>query len=115
VLRHLGRCAVQLVVAMVGIVTVAFFLMRAIPGDPALYMLGDFATREALAALRARLGLDQSLLDQYLLFLRGALRGDLGMSVVTGQPAPASRWRCWRACRSASSPRCGRAASSTCW
>ena len=44
----------QLVVAVVGIVTVAFFLMRAIPGDPAIYMLGDFATTEALATLRAQ-------------------------------------------------------------
>jgi peptide/nickel transport system permease protein len=87
VLTHLGRCLVQLAVAMVGIVTVAFFLMRAIPGDPALYMLGDFATQDALAALRARLGLNLPLWEQYLVFLRGAFRGDLGMSVVTGQPA----------------------------
>lgn len=86
-LRHLGRCLVQLAVAMVGIVTVAFFLMRAIPGDPALYMLGDFATQEALAALRARLGLDLPVWEQYLLFLGGALRGEFGQSVVTGEPA----------------------------
>ena len=48
-LFYLARCAAQFAVALVGIVTVAFFLMRAIPGDPALYMLGDFATAEALA------------------------------------------------------------------
>ncbi|MFM7777434.1 MAG: hypothetical protein ACKPB8_01520 [Alphaproteobacteria bacterium] len=50
-LFYLARCAAQFAVALVGIVTVAFFLMRAIPGDPALYMLGDFATAEALATL----------------------------------------------------------------
>jgi len=87
VLAHLGRSLVQLAVALVGIVTVAFFLMRAIPGDPALYMLGDYATEDALAALRARLGLDLPLWEQYLVFLRRAAQGDLGLSVVTGQPA----------------------------
>lgn len=89
---YLARCAAQLVVALVGIVTVAFFLMRAIPGDPAVYMLGDFATAEALAVLRARLGLDLPLWQQYLIFLARAAQGDLGVSVVTGRPALAEIW-----------------------
>jgi ABC-type dipeptide/oligopeptide/nickel transport system permease component len=87
VLGYLGRCLAHLVVTVVGIVTVAFFLMRAIPGDPAQYMLGDYATKEALAALRSQLGLDRSLIEQYLLFVGRAVRGDLGTSVATGQPA----------------------------
>lgn len=86
-LFHVARCAGQLAVALVGIVTVAFFLMRAIPGDPALYMLGDFATAEALATLRARLGLDLPVWQQYFIFMGRAFQGDLGSSVVTGQPA----------------------------
>jgi len=86
-LAHLARIALQLLVALVGIVTVAFFLMRAIPGDPALFMLGDFATAEALATLRARLGLDLPVWRQYFVFLGNAARGDLGVSVVTGRPA----------------------------
>lgn len=86
-LGYLGRCLVHLGVTIVGIVTVAFFLMRAIPGDPAQYMLGDYATKEALAALRAQLGLDRSLVEQYLLFVGRAVRGDLGTSVATGQAA----------------------------
>jgi ABC-type dipeptide/oligopeptide/nickel transport system permease component len=86
-LRYLAQCAVQLVVTGIGIVTVAFFLVRAIPGDPVLYMLGDYATPDAVMALRARLGLDHSLLEQYLLFVRHAMGGDLGRSIVTGQPA----------------------------
>jgi peptide/nickel transport system permease protein len=87
-----ARCVGQLAVALVGIVTVAFFLMRAIPGDPALYMLGDFATTEALATLRARLGLDLPVWQQYFVFLAGAAQGNLGVSVVTGQPALAEIW-----------------------
>lgn len=86
-LAYVARCAGQLAVALVGIVTVAFFLMRAIPGDPAIYMLGDFATTEALATLRARLGLDLPVWQQYGMFLASAVRGDLGASVVTGQSA----------------------------
>ena len=84
---YLGRCLIQLVVTMIGIVTVAFFLMRAIPGDPAAYILGDYATKEALATLRSQLGLDRPLVEQYFIFMGRAFTGDLGMSVVTGQPA----------------------------
>jgi len=91
-LFHVARCAAQLAVALVGIVTVAFFLMRAIPGDPALYMLGDFATTEALATLRARLGLDLPVWQQYFVFLLRAVQGDLGVSVVTGEPALKEIW-----------------------
>ena len=83
----LGRRLLQLVVTMLGIVTVAFFLMRAIPGDPATYILGDYATKEALATLRSQLGLDRPVVEQYFIFLGRALSGDLGSSVVTGQPA----------------------------
>ena len=83
----LGRRLLQLVITMLGIVTVAFFLMRAIPGDPAAYILGDYATKEALATLRSQLGLDRPVLEQYIIFMGRALTGDLGSSVVTGQPA----------------------------
>ena len=84
---YLLRVFVQFAVTLLGIVTITFFLMRAIPGDPALYMLGDFATDAALEALRARLGLDLPVHQQYLLFLERAVTGDLGRSVVTGQSA----------------------------
>jgi ABC-type dipeptide/oligopeptide/nickel transport system permease component len=87
VVGFLGRRLLQLVVTMLGIVTVAFFLMRAIPGDPATYILGDYATKEALATLRSQLGLDRPVVEQYFIFLGRALSGDLGSSVVTGQPA----------------------------
>jgi peptide/nickel transport system permease protein len=61
--------------------------MRAIPGDPATFMLGDYATKESITALRAKLGLDQPVWRQYTLFLSHAATGDFGTSVVTGQPA----------------------------
>lgn len=86
-LRHLGKSGLHLVLTLIGIVTVAFFLMRAIPGDPAAYMLGDYATKEALATLRGQLGLDRPVMEQYLIFMARAVTGDFGTSVATGQPA----------------------------
>ena len=74
-------------ITVIGMVTVVFFLIRAIPGDPATFMLGDYATAESVAALQKQLGLDQPVYEQYLGFMGRAFSGDLGNSVVTGQPA----------------------------
>lgn len=86
-LGHVGRTLLRLFITGLGIASVAFFLMRAIPGDPASFMLGDYATKESITALRAKLGLDQPVWRQYTLFLSHAATGDFGTSVVTGQPA----------------------------
>ncbi len=85
--RYVVRQVAQMLTTVAGIVTVVFFLIRLIPGDPATIMLGDYATSDAIAALREQMGLDRSLPTQYALFVGRALRGDLGDSVVTGQPA----------------------------
>lgn len=71
---------------MLGVSLVVFLMVRAIPGDPAQILLGQQATPERVAALRAELGLNQPLLVQYGLFLRDAITGDLGESLVTGRP-----------------------------
>lgn len=86
-LGYIGHCLARLALAVAGIVTIAFFLTRAIPGDPAEYMLGDFATKEAIAQVRAQMGLDQPVLTQYRLFVTHALTGNLGTSIVTKTPA----------------------------
>jgi peptide/nickel transport system permease protein len=62
-----------------------FVLIRLIPGDPATLMLGDQATPANLADLRARLGLDDSLLVQFGLWFGHVLTGDFGQSITTGQ------------------------------
>jgi peptide/nickel transport system permease protein len=61
-------------------------MVRAIPGDPAQIMLGQTATEAQVQELRNQLGLDEPLPVQYLLFVKGAVRGDLGDSIVTGRP-----------------------------
>src|SRR5215204_525739 len=61
-------------------------MVRAIPGDPAQIMLGQQATQEQVQQIRESMGLDKPVFVQYGLFLKDALRGDLGDSTVTGRP-----------------------------
>jgi len=64
------------------LVTVLIFsLIHLTPGDPALMMLGQEASPEALEALRARMGLDRPLVVQYFSWLKNVLKGDLGTSI----------------------------------
>jgi len=72
------------VLALVSLIV--FTIIHLTPGDPALIMLGEEATPQALAALRHELGLDQPLPVQYLVWLSHVLRGDLGRSIRTNQP-----------------------------
>lgn len=84
--RHLARQLWLMVTTLVGVSTLVFLIMRATPGDPARLMLGDFATPEALAQLRAQLGLDRPLGEAYLGFLQDYARGDLGTSLSSRRP-----------------------------
>ena len=69
------------------LVTLAVFLiLRLTPGGPAVAMLGDQASPEAVAALKHQLGLDKPLYIQYLHWLGNALHGDLGRSAFGNQP-----------------------------
>jgi peptide/nickel transport system permease protein len=69
------------------LVTIAVFLiLRLTPGGPAVAMLGDQASPEAVAALKHQLGLDKPLYIQYLHWLGNALHGDLGRSAFGNQP-----------------------------
>jgi peptide/nickel transport system permease protein len=73
-------------ITLLAVLTLIFFIVRIVPGDPARVVLGEQATMEAIEAMRARLGLDQPLWVQYARFLRGALSFDVGTSMVTGAP-----------------------------
>lgn len=74
--------------ALTGLVvlTLVFFVVRVLPGNPAHVILGDFASRAAIEALEHRLGLDQPIWRQYLDFMARALSGDWGVSMVTDRP-----------------------------
>jgi dipeptide transport system permease protein len=72
--------------SLIGVVIVTFLLTRALPGDPAAYFAGPAATREAVEEVRVKLGLDKSLPEQFVRYVRDLARGDLGASLTTGQP-----------------------------
>ena len=71
---------------LVGVVVVTFLLTRAIPGDPAAYFAGASATTEAVEQIRQQLGLDKPLIEQFFRYVAALARGDLGLSLTTGQP-----------------------------
>jgi peptide/nickel transport system permease protein len=72
--------------SLIGVVIVTFLLTRALPGDPAAYFAGPAATKEAVEEVRVKLGLDKSLPEQFVGYVRDLARGDLGTSLTTGQP-----------------------------
>jgi peptide/nickel transport system permease protein len=80
----LGRLARG--IPTLALVAIAVFaLVRLLPGDPALLMLGDMADPENLANMRQRLGLDQPLPMQFLIWIGRVFEGDLGHSIASGQ------------------------------
>jgi peptide/nickel transport system permease protein len=84
-MRRLGFAAITLF----SVLTLVFLLVRILPGDPALVLLGDQASPASIAAVHQKLGLDKPVLVQYGSFLRDALQGDLGNSMITGRPVSA--------------------------
>ncbi|HTC11702.1 MAG TPA: ABC transporter permease [Acetobacteraceae bacterium] len=84
---YIAQRLLQLIFVLIGVSMVVFVTMHLLPGDVAQLLLGDHATATALLRLRAQLGIDQPIWVQYLRFLEGALRGDLGTSLQTNHPA----------------------------
>ncbi|MFI8634218.1 ABC transporter permease [Microbacterium sp. NPDC077663] len=83
--RFFARRLTRMVVTLFIIVTTAFIVVRLAPGDPVLTALGPNAPIELVEQRRAALGLDLPLWQQYVQYLGGLLRGDLGESIVTGE------------------------------
>ena len=79
----LGRLLFALPIFL-GVVTIVFAIVRVLPGDPAQAALGDYASGDAVAALRQRLGLDRPIALQYVGYVVGLARGDLGRSLING-------------------------------
>jgi len=84
VFKYIAQRLVLSIPVFLGVATIVFLVVRVIPGDPAVASLGDYASKEAVEALRQRMGLNQSLPVQYIQFLGDLVRGDLGKSMITG-------------------------------
>ena len=85
-LRVIFRRLLAALPNLVGVIVITFLLTRAIPGDPAAYFAGGAATQEAVEQVRRELGLDRPLLEQFFRYVADLARGDLGLSLTTGQP-----------------------------
>ena len=88
VLSRFGQTIAVLFMASV----IIFALMRLIPGDPVLMVLGDDFSQDAYDRMRAKLGLDRGLVVQYVLWLRSVLQGDLGDSILQHQRVSILVW-----------------------
>lgn len=71
---------------LLGISVIVFFIMALIPGDPALAILGSYATPENVDKLRQEFGLDKPLVEQYFIWLTNLLQGDFGRSYSLNRP-----------------------------
>ncbi len=92
--QFLAKRLLAAVPVLLGISVAVFLMMHLVPGDPAKMMLGELAVqKEAVENLRRQLGLDQSIPVQYWRFLKGALHGDLGRSILENQPVARMIWQ----------------------
>jgi ABC-type dipeptide/oligopeptide/nickel transport system permease component len=85
-LRIIGQRLLAALPNLAGVVVITFLLTRAIPGDPAAYFAGGAATQEAVEQVRKQLGLDKTLIEQFFVYIGQLAKGDLGLSLTTGQP-----------------------------
>jgi ABC-type dipeptide/oligopeptide/nickel transport system permease component len=86
-LQYIGRRLIGAIPVLWGVATLVFVVMRLLPGDPAALMLSEGGgSAEAIAELRAELGLDDPLILQYGRYLANLLRGELGTSLFSHRP-----------------------------
>src|SRR5216117_3471541 len=84
--RYALQRGLTAVPVLLGVSVLVFSFIHLIPGDPAVTMLGERATPEKVAEVRVRLGLDRPLWQQYGIYVGKVVRGDLGVSIVRGDP-----------------------------
>jgi peptide/nickel transport system permease protein len=86
VLRYIIRRLLSAIPVMFGLSIILFAFIHLLPGDPAATILGQHARPELVDAMRKRLGLDLPLYQQYIDYLGGLSRGDLGRSFINNRP-----------------------------
>ena len=84
--RYIVRRLLLLIPVMLGVSFIVFTIMYFTPGDPAKILLGERAPAAEVAALRTQMGLDAPFLVQFFNFIKNAVQGDFGRSLVTKRP-----------------------------
>ncbi|WP_025116128.1 ABC transporter permease [Lysinibacillus fusiformis] len=82
--KYILNRTLSMVITLIGVSILVFLMMHLIPGDPVTYILGDFASEEAIVEMKKTLGLDQPLFIQYIDYIKNVLQGNLGTSYITG-------------------------------
>src|SRR5437899_10217234 len=82
----IGRFLVIAITTYLGLLAVTFFIGRVIPIDPVLAVLGDRAPIAVVERTRREMGLDLPLVEQFYIYVKSALSGDFGTSVLTTNP-----------------------------
>lgn len=85
-LRYTFRRVLGTIPTLIIVITFVFFFVRLIPGDPARLVAGEQATQQDVEAVRVQLGLDRPIAVQYIRYIGGLLKGDLGNSLRTKRP-----------------------------
>jgi ABC-type dipeptide/oligopeptide/nickel transport system permease component len=85
-LRQIAKRLATAIPSLIGVIVVTFLLTRVLPGDTAAYFAGPAATPQAIAEVRAKLGLDKPLPQQFARYVTDLVHGDFGNSLTTGQP-----------------------------
>lgn len=77
---------VQMIPVLIGVTLVVFLIMQMVPGDPAVLLAGEGASKETIEEIRTQLGLNQPLYIQYFDYLTNIFKGDLGVSIKNNKP-----------------------------
>ncbi len=85
-MRYVVRRFISLLIILLLVSFLTFFMLQVIPGDPAQLIVGIEASPEAIASIRAQLGLDKPWPLRYISWLAGMLRGDMGVSIRLERP-----------------------------
>ncbi|HFK1474873.1 TPA: nickel ABC transporter permease [Bacillus paranthracis] len=85
-LMFIFRRILQLIPVLFGVVFVVFLIMQMVPGDPALLIAGEGASKETFEQIRHQLGLDKPFIMQYFSYIGNILQGDFGVSIRSNRP-----------------------------
>ncbi|MET3176302.1 UNVERIFIED_ORG: ABC-type dipeptide/oligopeptide/nickel transport system permease component [Arthrobacter sp. UYCu721] len=91
-IRYVASRLVIAFLLLLGLITLSFGLVSLLPGNPAVALLGEYATPTDIARINAELGLDKPFWERYLEYMGRTLSGDLGKSFFTGSPVAGEIW-----------------------
>jgi peptide/nickel transport system permease protein len=76
----------QMIPVLIGVTLLVYLIMQMVPGDPAVLLAGEGASKETIEGIRTQLGLNQPLYVQYFDYLTNIFKGDLGVSIKNNKP-----------------------------